>query len=482
MDVEGLPPDLPPDFQEAPAPEPTTPTAGGEHGQFARRVASVFSTQVTMFALAFMTSLIVAYVFGRDGKGTYAAIVTFPSLLSAFAMMGLPSAVNYFAGRGASLDRLIRLSYGLALTLGAVTVGLIWFAVPWLQGSFLSATTGYEDMVRLILLTVPFSFLSAFGGSILYGRQAVRRYNLIQVGMAALTFVWVVVTLLILHLGIRFAVFGSATVSFTTSVLIMRTVHGLERPADSQPVSMRKIAGYSARTYPASLAGYFSLRADTYILQASLATNPNSAKTANGSYSQAVTMAELLFYVPNAVATLFLPRVAGMTVDESSRTVGRVGRLTTLITLCAGLALIPAAFGLIYLVLPGFKDCLPAFLVLLPGVLSLSVGKVMTSYIAGRGHPGTIAIGSMISVVLNVALNIVFIPAFGIVGASMASLASYSLQAAIAVWFASRLSGQRPLSLFVPGRGEVTLLITTLPRLLHSVPVLNRIPFARTRT
>jgi O-antigen/teichoic acid export membrane protein len=120
-------------------------------------------------------------------------------------------------------------------------------------------------------------------------------------------------------------------------------------------------------------------------------------------------------------------------------------------------------------------DCLPAFLVLLPGAVSFSVGKVMISYLAGRGHPGLISIGTIASLVLNVALNIVLIPLFGIVGAALASLVSYTFQAVVALTFASRLSGLSPFRLFVPGREEVVLLLQTLWRLWGASPVLRRL-------
>ena len=54
---------------------------------------------------------------------------------------------------------------------------------------------------------------------------------------------------------------------------------------------------------------------------------------------------------------------------------------------------------------------------------------------------------------------------YGIVGASLASVISYTLQAGIVIVMASRVSGQPPLSLFVPGKGEVVLLIGTAQRL-----------------
>ena len=69
----------------------------------------------------------------------------------------------------------------------------------------------------------------------------------------------------------------------------------------------------------------------------------------------------------------------------------------------------------------------------------------------------------------NIALNIVLVPRLGIVGASLASFVSYTVQAAFAVFFASRVSGQRALSLFMPGRDDLLLVAATARRLLWRV-------------
>ena len=439
---------------------PATP--GGDRGVFVRRVAGVMTTRMALFVMAFATSILISRLLGTDGRGVYVAVVAVPGMLSALGMFGLPSAVNYFAGRGMSLRSLIRASYLFTVVLSVILVGIVWFGLPALESSFLKAAKDYDGLLRLILLTIPLGMLATFGGTILYGRQAVRVYNLVQIAMAAVSLLCVLVLVGALHRGVGGAVAGSVIVSTLTAVAVMIAVHRLARSHSSgPPARLHALISYGARLYPASITGYFNYRADTLIIQA-LLLNP---KGPLGLYSFAVTMAEVVFYVPDSISTLFLPRVAGSTPEDANRIVGRVGRMTTLLTIGVALALIPAAFAGIYLVLPDFADCLPAFLVLLPGVVSLSVAKVMTSYIGGRGRPGLVSVQTIAALFLNVALNIFLIPRLGIVGASLASLISYSAQAAIVLFFASRLSGQSPLSLFVPGRAEVQLLVDGLRRL-----------------
>jgi len=187
----------------------------------------------------------------------------------------------------------------------------------------------------------------------------------------------------------------------------------------------------------------------------------------------AVTMAELVFYLPDSISTLFMPRVAGSTVEDANRLLGRFARFSTLITLGVALALIPVAFAGIHLILPKYVDCLPAFLALLPAVVSLSLGKVMISYIAGRGRAGLVSVANVVALVINVVLNLILIPRLGIVGASLASLGSYTALAAMTLLIASRLSRQGPLSLFIPGRAEVELLVSGLVRLGRRLPLLR---------
>jgi O-antigen/teichoic acid export membrane protein len=220
------------------------------------------------------------------------------------------------------------------------------------------------------------------------------------------------------------------------------------------------MVSYGGRMAPSTFSSYFNYRADTYIIQA-LMLKP---KYALGQYSMAVTMDELIFYIPESIVTIFLPRVAGSTPEQANLLVGRVGRLTSLITIAMALCLIPVAFVGIHVVLPRYVDCLPAFLVLLPGAVSMSISKVLGGYVAGRGRPGLLAGGMIAVLALNVGLNLVFIPMYGIVGASLSSLVSYTVQAGIVVYFTSRLSGQRAFSLFVPGPGEVHLVVETVRR------------------
>lgn len=429
----------------APAGAMTKPPASGR--PFARRVTVVFAAKIVTFALGLATTVIVSRLLGPGGKGAYVAILAVPGLLGSIGVFGLPSAINYYAARGASVRGLFRSGILFALVLSVILIGLVWLALPALEQSIFRGARHYDVLLRVILIAVPAVMVAGFTGTILYGLQEVRLYSAIMIGQGLATLLLSVFFVGVLRLSVEGAVAASLAISWLYVAVILTAVWrvGRRRPGN-KPVSTRELVSYGGRAYPASLTGFFNYRADTFMIQA-IAATPDIAL---GLYSMAVTMAELIFFIPDSVTSIFLPRVAGATEAEAAEFLGRVSRMTVLISSCCAIVLIPVAWLGINLVLPAFRDCLPAFLVLLPGVVSLCVAKVMTSYLGGRGRPGAISVGATIALVFNLTANLVLIPTLGIVGAALASLLSYTVLAALMLAVACRLSGHSPLDLVLP--------------------------------
>jgi O-antigen/teichoic acid export membrane protein len=437
-------------------------TAAAAQGRpFARRVASVFSAKIVTFGFGFVTTLVVSRLLGPDGKGAYVGVTALTALVGTIGVLGLPNAINYFTAKNVSVRGLMLTGLMFVVVISAAVVAVLWVTLPWLEQSIFSAPieklgqgTG-DQMLRLILITVPAGMLATFVGTILYGRHEVRIYTTIMVGQAVVTLVVLVLAVGVLRLGVQGAVGSSVIVSCLGAAAVLIAVRQVAtRNPGGEPVSIRSILSYGARVYPASITGYFNYRADTLLLQALLA----SSAAPLGLYSMSVTMAELIFYVPDAVTTIFLPTIAGSTADSADAKLGPVSRMTFLVTVSCAIALIPVAWLGIHLVLPRFIDCLPAFLVLLPGVVSLSLAKVLTSYISGRGKPGPVSVGSGIALFLNLGANVILIPQFGIVGAAAASLLSYTALAVMMVFVACRISGLSPFAIVVPRKGEFLML------------------------
>jgi O-antigen/teichoic acid export membrane protein len=82
-----------------------------------------------------------------------------------------------------------------------------------------------------------------------------------------------------------------------------------------------------------------------------------------------------------------------------------------------------------------FLDAYIPLLVLLPGVVLLGAGKVLTHDMAGRGYPQYNSITAGVSLVVTVILDFALIPKMGVAGAAIASTISYALSFFVTLGF-----------------------------------------------
>ncbi|HYM52029.1 MAG TPA: polysaccharide biosynthesis C-terminal domain-containing protein, partial [Candidatus Dormibacteraeota bacterium] len=244
-------------------------------------------------------------------------------------------------------------------------------------------------------------------------------------------------------------VITAAAAAVGTSFELRRAIRHDPEERGRPGVRFGELAGYGARSYPGSVAGFFNYRADVFLLSA-LVGDPRAI----GLYSVAVSLAELTFFVPDSVATVFFPRVASANRTTADELAPAVSRFTVLMTALTALGLIPTGFVAVYLIIPDFSASLPAFLIILPGILALSLSKVLSSYVSGVGLPQRVAFVSSSALAINLAANLILIPPFGFYGAAAASLISYAAHAAMLLVITSRLSRRSPLAYLVPTAAE----------------------------
>ncbi|HEX2222480.1 MAG TPA: polysaccharide biosynthesis C-terminal domain-containing protein [Candidatus Limnocylindria bacterium] len=433
---------------------------------FSRRIAGIFATRVARFVLSLVISFLLARLLSPEGRGTYAPIILVPTMLFTLGQLGLPSAITFFAGRGRSGSALFRTSLGLAAGISLVLLAIAWPAAAFVAPAVVPVAP--PELIQVALLSLPFQFAAAFCGSVLIGRQTMRNYNVILVAQSAVLLILIVVLLGALDLGVRGAVTANVLAAAVAGTLVVLELRRTTRDDAPQPAArLGELTGYGMRIYPASITGFFSYRADIFLLSAMLGgiVGLQEARVQIGLYALAVSLAELAFYVPDSVATVFFPRVAGAERRAADEMTPQVSRFTLLLTALAVLGLVPAAGLAVWILLPDFLGSLPPFLLLLPGVVSLSVAKVVSSYLTGLGLPLRVAAVSSAGVGLNVVANLLLIPAFGIMGAAAASLISYSAYAAALVAMSARVSGRPALGYVVPTRADGQRLVTGVRQL-----------------
>lgn len=438
--------------------------------QFARRVAGTFATKVVTFALGLISTVVVARLLGPAGRGEFYLLTLVPTTLLTFGQLGVPSALVFFTGRGSSLRELIRTSLALVMPFAALVVVPVAVLGGFLARTILASVS--EADLHVVILVTPLLFWSMLGSAMLLGRQAIGQTNLLSLGQTLTSLVLIVVLVGVADLGVHGAVYAYVIVgvgaTITTAMLIRRLTPS---PPQAPIIGARTLLGYGLRIYPGSLATFFSYRVDVFLLSAML-----GSPTQVGLYSLAVGFAELVFYVPDSIATVFFPRIAASNRGEADGMAPAVVRQTVLMTAGAALLLLPASWLAIRLVLPAFADSYAALVVLTPGVVALSVSKVLSGYVSGLGRPLPVGGIAVASLVVNVVMNLVLIPLLGIVGAAAASLISYSVNAALMVLLSSRMSDTSPGRLVIPRRADAASVVRTVGLIIRDVRTVIRAP------
>jgi O-antigen/teichoic acid export membrane protein len=86
-----------------------------------------------------------------------------------------------------------------------------------------------------------------------------------------------------------------------------------------------------------------------------------------------------------------------------------------------------------------YKESISPFLFMLPGVVLFSLSKILANDFVGRGYPEINSYIAIVVAFLNVILNIILIPKYGVVGAALSTSFCYGIDALIKVIYFSHL-------------------------------------------
>jgi O-antigen/teichoic acid export membrane protein len=399
---------------------------------FARQVGTTALSQGLILLVSLATAAITARWLGPAGKGQLAIVLLLPGMLQLFLNCGMSVANVYFTGsRRLPVAALTANSVAFAL-LGTLVGCLIVLVLA--GGDFLPAIVPGVP-VRYVLLgmsVLPLGLLNGNLASVLHGLRRIMTLNVLSVLQAALAVPLLFLFVIWLDMGVA----GAILASLAGSVFILAgTVRCLRRegaafwPRWNLQV-VRPTLAFGLKGYVGNLLQFFNYRLDALIVNAFL------GPAGVGIYGAAVTLAELLWQLPNSVGFVIFPKAASTDHEAMNRFTPRVCWIVLVISSMGALGL--ALFGklVIRIVLSdAFIEAYVPMLVLLPGVVLLGAGKVLTNDIAGRGYPHYNSIVAGLTLLITVTLDLILIPTMGIVGASIASTAAYSSTFVLAVIF-----------------------------------------------
>jgi O-antigen/teichoic acid export membrane protein len=415
-----------PDDSVSDSAETSNKTEGNLRGRtsaLARGASLTLAARLVALFVGIGSSIIVARALGPAGKGQYALVILVLALFQMMGGLGLDQAVTYFVAKRRREARAV----GFTLACFSALIGLLLIGVHFVismmpfYSRLLERMAIEPGLVWILILLLPGALPAQTFTAATLGLERYREYNLATLIAPITNIMFLVPLVIILDLGVV-----GAVVSFGGSVLVgVAGAAAIFFTASSGSVRFDKrilgeAFGFGIRAHVAHLAWFLHYRADMFLI--GYITGP----AALGFYTTAANVAESLFMAPSAIGTVLFPRVAAGP-DEARSITPIASRHALWLTLGLATVLALVAWPFIF-VLYG-QQFLPSVLLLwllLPGVISLSVGRVLSADLNGRRMPGVVAKVNCSMAVLNLALNLWWIPIFGAAGAAAATSISYT--------------------------------------------------------
>jgi O-antigen/teichoic acid export membrane protein len=424
-------------------------------GVFTKNALITFLTRIATAVFTIIITVIIARVLGPRGQGIYSVAILFPSLLLIFTSFGLNSSVvcYFISGEKYQIKQILGNSIIVNFLISVFTILIGLTAV------FLFSERFFPDieMIYLILslFLVPLSLFINLGLNVLLGLSKIKEYNVVSFLQNAFFLFFVTVFLLMMKFGVTVTIlsqiFSYTLVTVFLFFIVFKKTTGVDFKLNKS--YLKESFLYGAKSHLGSIFDFLHSRIDLFLIN--FFVNPFSA----GIYFASVRLAEGVLIIPASIGTVLFPKVGSekdpQKLKEFTPLVCRNVLFFSLLIISS--LFLVSEFLIAFLYSKDFSGATLPFQVLLIGILAICGYGILSSDLAARGKPmlNTYSIG--ISVLVNVFLNILFIPKWGISGAAFATTISYTVMFLITIIFYTKISGNKTRDIILLKKEDLIL-------------------------
>ena len=395
-----------------------------------------FISQIVNLVTSFGTSILLSRVLGPEGRGDYILILTSAGFLVQFFTFGIESSITHFiASSKINVSKLmISVLIFVALIIFLIITGTL--LVSFYTNRLLIPSPNIHYYVILIFLVL-FTFLQNVLVSILNGVKAFRTVIIIS----TLTNILILISSLMFFVfwkdkpGITIPLlYVTAAVHFTITMLYIynftKYVHLKKGSGLMNRKEMNWFFTYAFISFAGSVIQYLNYKMDFWVI------NYYWGSSSLGIYSLSASLAQLLWILPQSVATIMFPMTSFYKHDELVTITERLVRISVFITFLIVLPLfILAPFFIPFLFGGEFSDSAVYFRQFLIGIFPFIVIKILASVFAGIGKVSYNLVAAIVGFIAGSIAYLILIPRLGLTGGVVGSIISYVLTTSVAVYY-----------------------------------------------
>ncbi len=398
-----------------------------------RGMGMIFVMSLVAYLIAYATRLVLARTLGPAGYGLFYSVFTFVIFFLFFRDLGLNQALTKYIAEFRVLRRYNEIKSAIAsMLLLQLASSALFSALFFLLADTLAAhyfkSQAAAPMVRLMAFYTLFSIVFIFLKGFFAGFQRFRVFALIDTAKNG-----IVLLLVLAFFSLNLTVFAPVLAYIIAGPLLLlaflpaviKVYNPFRYKLEKVTETAKKLVLFGLPVIMTDIGDKVIGYIDTLML-----TSFRSLEEV-GIYNVALPSAMAFLFFSSSIASVAFPLFAELWTRQDKKRLADGVRLLHKYTfiLAAPLVLMVFAFASAFLkVFFGevYAAGAHALQILLIGVLLFIVAGINHSIIAATGNPKAVTKIVFAAALLNVAINLLLIPRFGIEGAALATAVSYA--------------------------------------------------------
>jgi len=388
--------------------------------------------------LSGLSVVVLARHLGPENRGLYAAILIIPQMLISLFEGGVKQVTIHQLRSGVNVSEVSFKVLVLFLVNASFSAAICFL--------LLKKVSQYSSTISVIgAVVVVFTMALSYSQGLLIGREKLKVFNrtvwiqklLLLIGFIVLFHMWGAEVKVALYVTVV-----AVAVTFLYAIYVIVISHNFE---------FRSVKGLFAFTV---LGMKFAIA--LFIISANyrvdiLMLSYMSESSSVGNYALSSQLVDMVWQVPAALAVVIMARAAEKESysREWSHFIIATGKILFLLSVILVALLVAIVFfGGEAIFGAGYDDLWLILLILMPGIASMVLFKILNSDLAGKGRPMVSVFVMLPMVVLNVLLNFLLIPKYQHVGAAVSSSITYTLCGVLYFFIYCKFSGNNPSCFF----------------------------------
>lgn len=399
---------------------------------------------IIMRGLGFLNRVIIAKFFGPSSLGLLALGLMWISIISKLSLGGFPSALKKFVPIHLTddEDRMVRSTIFTVFTI-SVSLSIIGGSLLFIFSKYISVSIfnskALIPILRIIAILIPFQVIYALLTNLFLTFKKVKYRTILKIGYNILKLLMVI---LVVFIG---GTILNVTMAYLFTVIILVLIGTIILEKKVYPFLKKQTKSDGSLTFTPKRILNFSMpllfsaalimimgKADTFML--GYFTNEELV----GIYNLVLPLAFMLLIFLRSINQIFFPVIsqlhADKKLDELSRTFTTVLRWDFLLTFPFFVFLCIFSKPILNVFFPEYVEGWKALSILSVGMMFRSgfgpVGNILKTF----GRTKFIFKINLVLVGINLGLNVILIPIYGLAGAATATAIAFSLNNILEMW------------------------------------------------